>query len=80
MKTKESRKHQFLKQLQEWAMSLNSHVSTEDGQWTIKGFIDVYKNVYTISSDTKILSNCGVIWLLYRLAGTSKLLPGYFLR
>ena len=56
MKMKESRKHQFLKQLQEWVMSLNSHVSTEDGQWTIKGFIDVYKNVYTISSDTKIVS------------------------
>ncbi len=35
---------------------LTEHVSADDGQWTIKGFIDVFKNVYTISSDTKIIS------------------------
>jgi hypothetical protein len=35
---------------------LRSDVSTEDGQWTVKGFIDICKNVYTISSDTKIVS------------------------
>lgn len=35
---------------------LKDHISTEDGQWSIKGFIDICKNVYTISSDTKILS------------------------
>ncbi len=32
------------------------YVSTETGEWTVKGFIDVYKNIYTISSDTKIVS------------------------
>ncbi|MEK7432955.1 MAG: type II restriction endonuclease, partial [Cyanobacteriota bacterium] len=35
---------------------LKSYVSTENGEWSIKGFIDVYKNIYTISSDTKIVS------------------------
>lgn len=35
---------------------LNPYVETEDGQWTIKGFIDTYRRVYTISSDTKIVS------------------------
>lgn len=35
---------------------LKDYVSTKDGQWSIKGFIDIYKNVYTISSDTKIVS------------------------
>jgi hypothetical protein len=35
---------------------LKNHVSTEDGQWTVKGFIDVFRNIYTISSDTKIVS------------------------
>lgn len=29
---------------------------TEDGQWAVKGFIDAYKNIYTISADTKIVS------------------------
>lgn len=35
---------------------LKKYVSTDTGEWTIKGFIDIYKNIYTISSDTKIVS------------------------
>jgi hypothetical protein len=31
-------------------------VSTENGDWTVKGFIDLYKNIYTISIDTKVVS------------------------
>lgn len=46
----------FHNKLKLFVDGLNSFISTEDGQWTIKGFIDVYKNVYTISSDTKIVS------------------------
>jgi hypothetical protein len=42
--------------LKAFATGLTEYVSAEDGQWTIKGFIDVFKNVYTISSDTKIVS------------------------
>lgn len=56
MKKKAQRKQQFFTHLQNFVASLNSYVSTDDGQWTIKGFIDIYKNIYTISSDTKIVS------------------------
>jgi len=49
-------KENFEKKLKKFVESLSEHISTEDGQWTIKGFIDVFKNVYTISSDTKIIS------------------------
>jgi hypothetical protein len=49
-------KQEILENLRQFVRSLNAYVSTEDGQWTVKGFIDVYKNVYTISSDTKIVS------------------------
>lgn len=35
---------------------LRGYVSADDGQWTVKGFIDIFKNIYTISSDTKIVS------------------------
>ncbi|MBU2444213.1 MAG: EcoRV family type II restriction endonuclease [Bacteroidetes bacterium] len=49
-------KSNFEKQLKSFVESLNEYVATDDGQWTIKGFIDVFKNVYTISSDTKIIS------------------------
>lgn len=49
-------KKEFLKQLQSFARELHNYVSTQDDQWVIKGFIDVFKNIYTITSDTKIVS------------------------
>ena len=46
----------FLNQLKEFAKSLTDYVSTESREWSIKGFIDVDKQVYSISSDSKIIS------------------------
>ncbi len=46
----------FEKQLKEFVKTFQSHISTDDGQWTVKGFIDIFKNIYTISNDTKIVS------------------------
>jgi hypothetical protein len=54
--TKEQYKKQFKKALDTFAEKLRNHVAIETGEWTVKGFIDVYKNIYTISSDTKIVS------------------------
>jgi hypothetical protein len=51
-----SEKELFAKNLTEFAGGLNQYVSTEDGQWSVKGFIDTFKNIFTISSDTKIVS------------------------
>lgn len=51
-----SEKTLFAEKLEDFVRSLKGYVSAEDGQWTIKGFIDIFKNVYTISSDTKIMS------------------------
>jgi len=51
-----SAKDDFAGKLVQLAHTLKEHVSTEDGQWTVKGFIDIFRNVYTISSDTKIVS------------------------
>jgi len=42
--------------LDQFVTDLQSYVSMKSGQWTVKGFIDIYKNIYTISSDTKIIS------------------------
>ena len=33
-----------------------SILATNTGDWVVKGFIDVYKNIYTISVDTKVIS------------------------
>lgn len=52
MRTKE----EFEAALKAFAATLTEHVSTNDGQWSIKGFIDIFRNVYTISSDTKVVS------------------------
>lgn len=49
-------KSEFKKALDKFADKLEKYVSTDGGDWTVKGFIDVYKNIYTISSDTKIVS------------------------
>lgn len=49
-------KSDFEKALIEFTATLADHISTPDGQWKVKGFIDTPKNVYTISSDTKIVS------------------------
>ena len=59
-------KEQFATQLKEFVADLQEHISTEDGQWTVKGFIDVFRNVYTISSDTKIVSKILEIHLFPR--------------
>ncbi len=49
-------KEKFALQLKKFVTNLKNHISTPDEQWTVKGFIDVFKNVYTISADTKIIS------------------------
>lgn len=46
----------FINLLQEAVHDFNDVISTKDGNWVVKGFIDVYKNIYTISSDTKVIS------------------------
>jgi hypothetical protein len=47
---------EFIAQLRKLGTTLSQHVSTDSGDWAIKGFIDVESNIYTISSDTKIIS------------------------
>ena len=47
---------QFLGNLQSHAESFAAAVATNEGDWIIKGFIDVYQRIYTISVDTKIVS------------------------
>src|SRR5688572_6491989 len=36
--------------------SFRQALATDGGDWVVKGFIDVYKNIYTISVDTKVIS------------------------
>lgn len=51
----EQEKAVFLKQLKEFAETLGNYISLND-EWTVRGFIDVFRNIHTVSSDTKIVS------------------------
>ena len=46
----------FLAKLQEKLTSFEQAISTNESEWIVKGFVDIYKKVYTISMDTKIIS------------------------
>ncbi|WP_281679068.1 type II restriction endonuclease [Synergistes jonesii] len=54
MNKKES-KQLFIKKLKDFAGGLTDKISKEN-EWTIRGFIDIFKKVHTISSDTKVVS------------------------
>lgn len=62
-----SEKEIFSKKLKHFASGLKEYISTGEGEWTVKGFIDIYKNVYTISSDTKIVSKIFEIHLFPKI-------------
>ncbi len=51
----EYEKQEFLQHLKEFASTLGYFISKDD-EWTIRGFIDVFKNIYSISTDTKVVS------------------------
>ncbi|MEK7314389.1 MAG: type II restriction endonuclease [Deltaproteobacteria bacterium] len=53
---KQKLKSKFKSRLLDHVEAFNSSVSTEDGDWVVKGFIDIAKNIYTISVDTKVIS------------------------
>ncbi len=64
-------KKEFKKKLQQFVNILANEISINN-EWTIKGFIDVFKNIYTISSDTKIISKILEIHLFPKFLGFSK--------
>jgi hypothetical protein len=47
---------EFLQKLKQFSNNLTHFVSTNSGEWKIKGFIDTDKSIFTISSDSKIVS------------------------
>jgi len=64
---REQLKAEFKQALTEFVETFKGHISTTDDQWTVKGFIDVFRNIYTISADTKIVSKILEIHLFPKL-------------
>ncbi|MDR0891740.1 MAG: EcoRV family type II restriction endonuclease [Mediterranea sp.] len=65
-------KDEILIALQKEAESYNQLMATENGDWIVKGFIDVFKNVYTISLDTKVISKVMELLLIPALENFAK--------
>jgi hypothetical protein len=57
-------KNEILLALQEEVEGYNKVIATENGDWIVKGFIDIYKNIYTITIDTKVVSKVLEILLI----------------
>jgi hypothetical protein len=49
-------KNQLLEALQKEVAGYNDIIATDKGDWIVKGFIDIYERIYTISIDTKVVS------------------------
>jgi len=67
MKEKQKLKNEFQSRLVKYVNVFNSSVSTGDGEWIVKGFIDIAKNIYTISIDTKVVSKIMEILLFPKI-------------
>lgn len=46
------------------ASKCKDHLSLENGEWVVKGFIDVFQNVYGMPGDTKVVSKIVELMLL----------------
>lgn len=66
-KKRDTLKADFKNKLSMFVDDLKGHVATDDNQWAIKGFIDAFRNIYTISADTKIVSKILEIHLFPRI-------------
>ncbi len=57
-------RREFLELLQVRVVDFADSLSTPNGDWVVKGFIDVARNVYPIPSDTKVISKILELTLL----------------
>ena len=57
-------KDELLEALQKEVEGYNKVVATDKGDWIVKGFIDIYKKIYTITIDTKVVSKVLEILLI----------------
>ncbi len=49
-----------------------SEIEDNAGQWVVKGFVDIHKKVYTISTDTKVISKIVELYLFPKILQFAK--------
>lgn len=60
-------KDEFFYLLSKEVQTYKSYIETDSQDWIVKGFIDIDKNVYTITNDTKVVSKIIEILLIPKL-------------
>lgn len=65
-------KQNFESQICEFVSQIQGKLTDDNGKWSVKGFIDLYRNIYTISADTKIISKVLEIHIFPLLLDFSK--------
>ena len=60
-------KDKFFNLLTEEVKTYKNFLETDSHDWIVKGFIDIDKNVYTITNDTKVVSKIIEILLIPKL-------------
>ncbi len=69
----------FQQQLSARISDFQRAVADDAGEWVVKGFIDIYRNIYTISVDTKVVSKI-VELLLFPIIADFAREHGYVMR
>lgn len=62
----------FLRALQEEVEKFSEAIATDQGDWIVKGFIDVYRHIYAMPGDTKVVSKVLELLLIPRLVHFAK--------
>ena len=57
----------FIQRLRKFADSLACDIQAKDGSWSVKGFIDTKRDIYTISLDTKVISKVVELYIFPRI-------------
>ena len=65
-------KDKFREEIGKFVHTLSGYTCSKDKEWTVKGFIDIYRNIFTISGDTKIVSKILEIHLFPKLLEFAK--------
>lgn len=60
-------KELFIKLLRNAVNDFESAISDRNGDWAVRGFIDIHRIIYTISADTKIISKILELHLFPRI-------------
>lgn len=56
-------------EFEELLAHLEQGLQTEDGLWTLRGFVDTARRVYSLTTDTKVISKALELMLLPPLSG-----------